>query len=79
MVVVSRSTPDSLFISSVFALKVGECFKYAMDTDYETVYKRVHSLKPTSILFEVVYVEPGTSYYTEFGANTVIVVKNQTA
>ena len=54
----------------VFSLEVGDVFKVS---DYETVMRRMDEYLPKGLKFEVTPITPGTSLYTIYGCDHVVV------
>ena len=57
----------------LYKLEVGDIFKIA--SDYETVMRRIEEHKPSFVVFEVFPITPGTSLYTLYGPDHLVVTK----
>lgn len=56
----------------VYSLEVGDVFKY--DGNYETIMRLLlEDYLPDNLLFEVFPINPGTSLYTIYGYNHIVV------
>jgi len=76
---IGLNTTDEYFMG-IFDLQVGDSFKFDNTVDYETVFKRIAELKPQRFkMFDVMYAQPGTSYYVEQGPNTIVIIKIEMA
>lgn len=72
LILTASSTKEDY--NKVFALSVGDVFKV---TDYETVMLRLESYTPKDLKFEVTPITPGTSLYTIYGCDHVIVTMKE--
>lgn len=69
-VILSESSRQEHY-EELFKLNVGDVFM--IRSDYETVMERIEHYKPTTIIFEVFPINPGTSLYTVYGPDHCIV------
>ena len=58
----------------LYTLKKGDIFK--VQSDYETVMRRIEEYKPLGVRFEVFPITPGTSLYTLYGPDHCIVTES---
>lgn len=58
----------------LYELPEGTIFK--VETDYETVMRRIEEYKPDGLIFEVFPITPGTDQYTLVGPDHCIIVEN---
>lgn len=72
LILTASSTKEDY--NKVFALSVGDVFKV---TDYETVMLRLEHYTPKNLKFEVTPITPGTSLYTIYGCDHVIVTMKE--
>lgn len=72
LILTASSTKEDY--NKVFALSVGDIFKV---TDYETVISRLESYTPKNLKFEVTPITPGTSLYTIYGCDHVVVTMKE--
>lgn len=59
----------------LYKLAVGDIFE--IQSDYETVMRRIEDYKPENLVFGVFPINPGTSLYTLYGPNHCIVTDNR--
>lgn len=59
---------------ALYKLGKGEVFK--IQSDYETVMRRIDDYKPQNLVFEVFPITPGTSLFTMYGSNHCVVTDN---
>lgn len=65
-------------VDEVFALNVGDCFRCTKDI--VSIQLKIQERLPLQIpliitTFEVIVVTPGTTLYTTYGVNTLVVTK----
>lgn len=60
----------------LFLLKKGDVFK--ISSGYETVMMRIAEHKPENLVFEVFPINPGTSLYTMYGPDHLVVTDTYT-
>lgn len=65
-----ESTFDELFGSPVGTI-------VRVEGDYETALRRVEDSKPTSIVFRMTPITAGTSLFTLYGPNHLVVAENR--
>lgn len=59
---------------ALYELPVGSVFK--VQSDFETVMRRIEEYKPEILHFEVFPINAGTSLYTLYGPDHCVVVEN---
>ena len=69
MKIINQNSP----LDDVFTSAVGTVIK--VTGDYERVLNRLEEECPSTISFEYTEVLPGTSHYTLYGAQTLVVTK----
>lgn len=72
--VFDESSPKEQY-DELFKLEIGEIFK--IQSDYETVMRRIDEYAPGNILFKVFPINPGTALYTLYGPDHCIVTDNR--
>lgn len=60
-----------------YTLPLGEAIR--IDSHYETILRRLEQHLPAGREFKAVYAHPGTSHYTLYGPDTLVVVLNRPA
>jgi len=70
MLIFNASTPQSTY-ADLFLLKVGDIIK--VESDFETVIRRIEEYTPQGETFEVTSITPGTSLFTMYGDSHCIV------
>lgn len=59
----------------LYKLEVGSVFK--IQSDYETVMRRIEEYKPNGLHFEVFPINPGTYLFSLYGPDHILVVKKR--
>lgn len=72
--VFTENSPKEQY-EELFNLEVGSVFK--IQSDYETVMRRIEEYKPTDLTFEVFPITPGTSLYTINGPDHLVVTQRE--
>lgn len=67
----TENTPKEQY-DELYKLNVGDVFK--IQSDYETVMRRIEEYKPQNLTFEVFPINPGTSLYTMYGSDHSVVI-----
>lgn len=67
-------TPQSQY-EELYAQPVGTVFK--IESDYETVMRRIEEYKPSNRKFEVFPINPGTDLFTINGADHSVITENE--
>lgn len=70
----TESSPKEQY-EALYNLNVGEVFK--IQSDYETVMRRIIEYKPNDLVFEVYPITPGTSLYTLYGPDHCVITGNR--
>lgn len=70
--ILNENSPREKY-EELFKLPKGDVIKV---TDYETVMQRIETYKPKSGNFEVFPINPGTSLYTLYGCDHVVITEN---
>ena len=69
----NENTPEETY-KELFKQKEGTIFK--VESDYETVMRRIEEYKPAEGEFETFPVNPGTNLYTNLGPDHCVITKN---
>lgn len=73
-IILTENSMRSVY-DKVYALQVGDVFK--VEGNYETIMRRLlEDYKPTNINFEVTDITAGTSLYTMYGCDHLVVTCN---
>lgn len=67
-------TPQSQY-EELYTKPVGTVFK--IESDYETVMRRIEEYKPSEGKFEVFPINPGTDLFTINGADHSVITENE--
>lgn len=70
--ILNENSPREKY-EELFKLPKGDIVKV---TDYETVMQRIETYKPKNGNFEVFPINPGTSLYTLYGCDHVVITEN---
>ena len=72
--VFTESSPKEQY-EELYKLDMGSVFK--VQSDYETVMRRIEEYKPQNLSFKVFPVNPGTDLYTMYGPDHCVVTDNR--
>lgn len=72
--VFTENSPKEQY-EKLYKLKIGDVFK--IQSDYETVMRRIEEYRPQNLVFGVYPINPGTSLYTIYGSDHCIVTDNR--
>lgn len=59
----------------LYKLNMGDVFK--IESDYETVMRRIEEYMPENLVFKVFPINPGTSLYTMYGPDHCVITDSQ--
>lgn len=59
----------------LYKLNMGDVFK--IQSDYETVMRRIEEYMPDGLVFKVFPINPGTALYTMYGSDHCVVTDNR--
>lgn len=68
----TESSPKEQY-DALYKLNVGDVFK--IQSDYETVMRRIIEYKPKDLVFEVYPITPGTSLYILYGPDHCVITR----
>lgn len=71
----TEESPKEQYMALFTSLGEGDVFK--IQSDYETVMRRIEEYKPKDIIFEVFPINPGTSLFTLYGADHCVVTRKK--
>lgn len=72
--VFTENSPQEQY-EELYKLGMGEVFK--IQSDYETVMRRIEDYKPHDLVFRVFPINPGTPLYTMYGPDHCVVTDNR--
>ena len=72
--VFTENTPKEQY-EELYKLEMGQVFK--IQSDYETVMRRIEEYMPDGLVFKVFPINPGTSLYTMYGPDHCVVTDNR--
>lgn len=72
--VFTENSPQEHY-EELYKLNMGDVFK--IQSDYETVMRRIEDYKPKDLVFKVFPITPGTSLYTMYGPDHCVVTDNR--
>lgn len=70
----TESSPKEQY-EELYKLDMGSIFK--VQSDYETVMRRIEDYKPQNLSFKVFPINPGTDLYTMYGPDHCVVTDNR--
>lgn len=72
--ILTENSPKEQY-EELYKLNMGGVFK--IESDYETVMRRIEEYTPEGFVFKVFPINPGTSLYTMYGPDHCVVIDNR--
>lgn len=72
--VFTEDTPKEQY-EELYKLEMGQVFK--IQSDYETVMRRIEEYMPEGLVFKVFPINPGTALYTMYGPDHCVITDNR--
>ena len=72
--VFTENSPKEQY-DELYKLELGQVFK--IQSDYETVMRRIEEYMPENLVFKVFPITPGTALYTMYGPDHCVVTDNR--